>query len=90
MNIKSFAQLKRELKVGTKIMLIDTHLHNHKGLHIEREVVKQQTNAVKFNDGSWLGLGSTGEIASMFSFDGDKFTLSWCDEPGYLTYKILS
>lgn len=89
MNIQSFAQLKRELKVGTKVTLIDTNMLNHKALGVEREVIKQQTNAVKFSGGSWLGLGSTGEVASDFTFSGDTFTYTMPDGD-HLTYKFTN
>jgi len=74
MTITSFAQLKRELKPGVSLKLIDTNLDNHKSLGIVRKIILQQTNAVKFEGGSWLGLGSTGEKSSEFAFQENGFT----------------
>jgi hypothetical protein len=83
MNIKTFAELKRALTVGTKIKLVDSSLPNNKRLGVVRAVIKQQTNAVKLEGGSWLGLGSTGEKASDFSFFEGGFLHSWDKGTGF-------
>ena len=74
MTITSFAQLKRELKPGVKIVLVATSIPNHKKIGIIRAVAIQQTNAIKLEDGSWLGLGSTGEKAADYTFQTNGFT----------------
>ena len=75
--IKTFAQLKRDLKVGAILTLVKAENKNtkypHKYLNIPREIIKQQTNAVKLEGGSWLGLGSTGETAKDFEYIGCTF-----------------
>lgn len=89
MQIKSFSELKRSLTVGTKLKLIKSHIPNHKYLNTVREVIKQQTNAVKLEGGSWLGLGSTGETAKNFKFHENGFTVVW-DDNEYLTYEFVN
>ena len=71
--MKTFAELKRALTLGKKITLLWADRTNHKYLGTTREIVKVQTNAIKLEGGSWLGLGSTGETAKNFLFDGDTF-----------------
>lgn len=90
--IKSFAALKRTLTPGTRLVLVETNLAGHRALNVVRTVVKQQTNAVKFSDGSWLYLGATGEKAGDFSFQEDGFTLDdrYRDPHGVrLVYKFV-
>jgi len=83
MTITSFAQLKRELKPGVSLKLVDTNINKHKSLGIVRKIVIQRTNAVKLGD-SWLGLGSTGEKASEFTFQENGFTYdSRASHPDY-------
>ena len=54
--MKSFAELKRELQVGTKLRMI--HPKTNRLCGIEREIVKVQTNAIVMskpdNGKSWL------------------------------------
>jgi hypothetical protein len=45
--------LKR-LKVGDKLVLVKSHYMPHKYLNIPRAIIKAQTNAIKFEGGSWL------------------------------------
>jgi len=89
MNIQNFAQLKRALTVGTKIKLIDSSLKTHKHLGQVRAVIKQQTNAVKLEGGSWLDLGSMGVKAGNFSFQENGFTMSWHEGKDYLRYEFV-
>lgn len=72
--IKTFAELKRELYEGRRLKLVWTADSNHKKLGLIRAIAKKQTNAIKFEDGSWLGLGSTGETAKNYLFHEDGFT----------------
>ncbi len=72
--IKTFAELKRELHEGRKLKLVWTADSNHKKLGLTRAVKTKQTNAIMFEDGSWLGLGSTGETAKNYLFHEDGFT----------------
>ena len=83
MKIQSFAQLKRELKIGTVIRLVDSSIQDHKGLNVDRAVIKKQTNAIKLDNGSWLGLGSTGEKASDFSYFDGGFLHEWDKGTGF-------
>ena len=92
MKLQSFAELKRVLIEGTVIRLIDSSINNHKGFNKDRAVVKAQTNAVKLSDGSWLGLGSTGEKAGDFSFFDGGFKHEWDKGTGFQgfnTYLII-
>lgn len=56
--IENIAQFKRHLLEGKSMTLIDYKWNGksepHKYLNIERKPVKVQTNAVKFEGGSWL------------------------------------
>jgi len=86
---KTFSQLKRDLQQGTIITLIKVERKNnklHKNLNIPRKIEKKQTNAIKLEGGSWLGLGSNGETAKNFEYIDDSFTYT----NGYikLTYVI--
>jgi len=86
---KTFSQLKRDLQQGTIITLINVECKNnklHKNLNIPRKIEKKQTNAIKLEGGSWLGLGSNGETAKNFEYIDDSFTYT----NGYikLTYVI--
>lgn len=73
--IKTFAELKRELYEGRELKLIWAADSNHKKLGLTRAIKKQQTNAVMFEDGSWLGLGNTGETAKNFTYQDNGFTV---------------
>jgi len=64
-------------------------INNHKNLNIPRRIIKKQTNAIKFEGGSWLGLGSTGEKASDFSFDDNTFTVKGIDKGEFIKYQII-
>jgi hypothetical protein len=70
----NFNQLKNYLQVGMKLKLVDTSMKNHKYLGVERAIIKKQTNSIKFEGGSWMGLGSMGEKASDFTFQENGFT----------------
>lgn len=49
----TFAELKRRLKVGVSVTLIDTN-RPHKYLGLTRKIALAQTNAIKFDNESWL------------------------------------
>ena len=85
--IQTFAELKRELTVGKKLQLVETNVPNHKYLNTVREVIKQQTNGVKLEGGSWLDLGYMGAKANNFTFQEGGFTCDFGDTK--LVYKIL-
>jgi len=70
MTVTSFAQLKRELKPGVALKLVDTDVPCHKLLGIVRKVDRQQTNAIMFVGGSWLYLSA----AKDFTFQENGFT----------------
>ena len=82
----NYAELKRKLTVGTKLTLLESNIPNHKYLNTTRKIVKQQTNGIRLEGGSWLGLGSTGEKAEDFSFQNNGFTLEKGDVK--LVYRI--
>lgn len=88
----NFNQLKNYLQIGMKLKLIATNLKNHKYLNSERKIIKKQTNAIKFEGGSWFGFGSTGEKASDFTFNSNGFTYTFdkgTNFEGYLTYQYI-
>ena len=90
MKLSSFAQLKRELKPGIELKLVDCNIPGHKMLGVARKIIVQQSNAIKFSDDSWLGLGSTGETAKDYTFQENGFTLDnrYRDE-NYAKYGIM-
>lgn len=61
MKIKTLAELKRALVAGFKLQLVGCDRMDHKYMGTIRAVEKQQTNAVKFEGGSWLEFGKAGE-----------------------------
>ena len=71
-----------------KLKVIDSHDKNNKLLNTIRKIEKKQTNAIKFDTGSWLGLGSTGETAKDFTFKNDTFTYHFFENE-YLTYQFI-
>lgn len=93
MKPKNFNQLKNFLQVGQKIKLVGASDKNHRYLNTERIIIHKQTNAVKLEGGSWLGLGSTGEKANEFTFQENGFTYEWDKGTGYagfLKYEYIS
>lgn len=92
--ITNLTQLKKSLKVGSILQLIDTNLSNHPSLNFNREIVHKQSNAIKFANGCWLYFGES----KYYSFNGDTFTYDETKgdseaEKVYgavLTYKIVS
>ena len=73
MDIKNLSQLKKKLNVGDKLKLVKASNPQHKYLGKVREIIKIQTNGIKFEGGSWLGLGMFGEKAKDFEFLKDGF-----------------
>ena len=72
--IKTFAELKRELCEGRKLKLVWAADSGHKKLGLTRAIKTRQTNAIMFEDNSWLGLGSTGETAKNYIYHENGFT----------------
>lgn len=71
--ISNFSQLKKYLASPNACIELLYHSFGvHKWLNVKRKVIKVQSNAVKLEGGSWLGLGSTGEKASDFKFNLDN------------------
>ena len=73
---KSLSDLKRDLKLGTKVILLERF---GKQVNEEREVGKVQSNSIAFKKGnglSWLDYPK----ASLLSYDGNTFTIY---EAGY-------
>ena len=90
MKPKNLSQLKKYLTVGMALELTDTNNKNHAKLGMIRIIAVKQSNAFMFEDRSWLGMGSTGEKATDFTFRDNGFTLFYDkDTPyeGYLTYE---
>lgn len=83
----NFNQLKNYLQEGMSLALIESSKPDHPHLNKTRKIIKKQTNAIKFEGGSWLGLGSTGEKAKDYTFNNDTFTY----DGGFiqLTYKYV-
>lgn len=89
----NFNQLKNYLQEGMRLKLVDSSMKEHKFLGQERAIIKKQTNAIKFEGGSWFGLGSTGEKASDFSFENNGFTYTWDKGEafsGFLKYEYVN
>lgn len=89
----NFNQLKNYLQVGMKLKLIASSMKDHKYMGMERPIIKKQTNAIKFEGGSWFGLGSTGEKASDFTFQENGFTFTWdkgTGFEGFLQYEYVN
>lgn len=90
--MENFNQLKKELQEGRYVILKSVEKEEPGPKMVERigryrQIIKKQTNAIKFIDGSWLGLGSTGEKAKDFQFyNNDCF--SYEDEYIKLNYQI--
>ena len=87
--MNNFNQLKKGLNIGDTLTIVDTSLVGHKYLNVPRKIIKKQTNAVKFEGGSWLGLGATGEKAENFSFFNNGFTYRFGENnKDYISYKF--
>jgi len=88
MRINTMAELKR-LNIGTKIKLVEClGIQNHKSLNIIREIEIMQTNAIKFNGGSWLYFPKSNDFESWESgfiiWDGRE-----SQYPVKLKYEVL-
>lgn len=87
-------QLKNYLQVGMKLKLIDSSIKDHKFLNIERPIIKKQTNAIKFEGGSWFGIGGyMQEKASEFMFQDNGFIYTWdkgTEFEGFLQYEYIN
>ena len=95
MSFNNFKQLKDKLKVGDSLTLTYAVFKNDKvsdkilaRINKPRLIIKKQTNAIKLEDGSWLGLGSTGEKASNFLFFGNN-NFTYRDDYCTLDYKVI-
>jgi hypothetical protein len=96
--MKTLADLKRRMKVGTKIRKI-SHIDSTMGIRTVyrcdpsgvREVKKVQTNRWAFGypceeeDFSWLTIPKAKEL----EFDGNKFTITTWDGSLEMTYEII-
>lgn len=69
--ITSLAELKRMLKPGITLTLVNTSMPTHKYLGTARKIIKTQTNAVQFEGGSWLYHGKAGD----YTFTENGFIL---------------
>lgn len=89
MRPQNLAQLKRYLQVGMSLTLVDfNNGESHPGLNIPRKIKQALSNQIQFDNGSWLGLGATGERASDYTFTSEGFTYDggWVK----MTYKYNS
>jgi len=86
--IESYAELKRKLIIGAKLKLTFADNPGHKYLNSTRAIEKVQTNGVKFEGGSWLGLGMYGEKASDYTFQVNGFTVNYQAKP-MLSYEFV-
>jgi hypothetical protein len=86
--IHNYSELKRKLQVGTELELIYAKVEGHKYLNSIRKIDKVQTNGVKFEGGSWLGLGMYGEKASDFGYTENGFYILE-DGEKLLEYKFI-
>ncbi len=79
MTITTLAELKRALQTGVSLTLVNAQGWNgmpHKYLNIPRKIEKVQTNAIKFEGGSWLEF----EKAGAYTFTENGFIV----QPGNL------
>jgi hypothetical protein len=71
--MKSFADVKRRLQVGTKLKMVRNDWYpSGKLINLVREIEKVQTNAIMFAGGSWLYFPPATEVIieseNVFSF----------------------
>lgn len=59
--MECLADLKR-LKVGDRLRLVYSHLQGHRFLNTTRAIEKKQSNAIKFEGGSWLYFPTAAEF----------------------------
>lgn len=86
--IQTFAELKRALQVNTELKLVWSEIPNHKYLNTIRKIEKVQSNGVRFEGGSWLGLGMYGEKANDFKYTNNGFLVTHKGEK-LLEYKFV-
>jgi hypothetical protein len=95
LNMQTLADLKRRMKVGTKIRKIG-HIDTVVGAHTPhpsgvREVKKVQSNSWALGypedkkDFSWLDIPKASEL----EFDGNKFTITTWEGTLQMTYEII-
>jgi hypothetical protein len=87
MNITTLAQLKRELKEGVTVTIIDNKFwnnKNHPAFNKPRSIIKVQTNSLKYSDNSWMDFGK----AKDYQFNGNTFTWLLDNEGHFITYRI--
>lgn len=51
--MKNLSELKK-LEEGQQLTLVNSYDKPHKNIGIKRKIIKKQTNAIKFEGGSWL------------------------------------
>lgn len=87
--MQTLADFKR-LQVGTVLSLykaVDfdgTDWSNHKGMNLPRKIAHKQTNAIRFEDGSWLEYPK----ASQCEVNGDTIAI-YPGQKMELHYKIV-
>ncbi len=70
--MKNLAELKKYLQVGVEL----TSKYSNSNEVIKRTIIKKQSNAVQFDNGSWMQLDS----AKRFNFTEDCIELLCGDE----------
>ena len=79
--MKTFADIKRKLKLGESLTMIRHDWYPAgKLLNVERKIIKRQSNGIQFEGGSWLffdGKASdyigTNENTFLVKLDDDNF-----------------
>ena len=84
MQIKTLADFKR-LPKGTKLKLHSTNMENHKNLGKTRKIEHKQTNAIRFEGGSWLEYPK----ASDFEIDKNLIIIKMYGGD-WLAYKVIN
>ena len=80
--MKTLSDLKRDLKIGSRLVLTKAFANNHKYLGISRYIIKTQSNAVVLAEDKDAAKGSFLDLppASLLEYDNKQITIY---EPGY-------
>lgn len=83
--MQTLADFKR-LPVGTKLKLIATSMTAHKYFNITRAIEHVQTNAIRFEGGSWLEYPKASDI----TFNGKFITYKDSKDPDFfIRYELI-
>ena len=86
--MKTFADVKRRLTVGTGVMMVKHDWYpNGSLIGLPRVVDKCQTQSVRFDNGSWLDF----PLAKDVRIDSeDRFSICLDDADSWMTYEFLA